>query len=91
MANFELDDKHRLASDSRQWCLQVRGKDDKDGNEVWTSKRYYSTLSGAVRKEYEHFQRKLDADNVLDFMEQSKRLLDKFVEIFSPKLHIEEK
>lgn len=91
MAVFQIDQNHRLASDSRQWVLQKRGKDDKQGNEVWTSIRFYSTLEGAVRSSYEYFQRKLDAETILDFMEQSKRLLDRFTAIFSPKLHIEEK
>ena len=95
MAHFQINDDYRLASDSRQWIIQkkgiAKGKDGAEDSVIWNNLLYYSSLPSAVQAAYGYFQRQSEADNILDFMDDSRRLIDKFTAIFSPKLHIEEK
>ncbi len=91
MASFKINEDHRLKSDSRQWALQKRSTDTKTGDDNWTSIRFYTTLEGAVAASYQYFQNQIEADNITDFMSDSKKLLSEFVEIFSPQLNIESK
>lgn len=91
MVVFNLNDKYRLTSSARQWTLEKRGiKTDDSGEKVeyWTGIRYYGTLPSAVQACYTHFQRQIDADNILDFISESEKLLESYAEIFNPVLVI---
>ena len=49
------------------------------------------TIESAVKSAYRHFQNTQDANGVLEIMEGSKRLLDQFTAILSPKFTVIEK
>lgn len=89
MATFILNPEYRIKSDSRQWIIQKRIKDDAEGNEQWTPKLYYSTLPQAVQQVYNLFLRQSDADNILDFIEDSTEILNELCKTFNPLLKIE--
>jgi len=92
MVKIELMNDHRLVSDSKQWIFQKKSKKlDKYGNEDWRSLYYNTTIESAVKSAYRHFQNTQDANGVLEFMEGSKRLLDQFTAILSPKFTVIEK
>jgi len=91
MAHFKIDDTHRLKSGSHQWKLQLKSVNKNTGETAWQSFRYYTTIESAVIGCYAYFQRQSDADNVLDFMNDSKELLNKFTAILSPKFNVDEK
>lgn len=92
MANIKLDEKHRIKSDSRQWIFQsTTGEPNKDGDIAWSNIGYYSTLTAVVNASYAYFLRKSDADSIVDFMEDSKRIFNRMVETLSPVMEIKEK
>jgi len=90
MATFKLDDKHRLRSDSRQWILEKLNITDK-GVKNYSIIGYYSTLTGAINASYSYLLRKSDADDIRAFMDDSKRIFNKLVEVLSPVAEIKEK
>jgi hypothetical protein len=91
MACFKIDDDYRIKSDKRQWMLQKRSKDDKEGNEVWTSFKYQGTLPAIVRTSYEYFVRQSEAEGILELMNESKRIINHLTKISTPVLEIKER
>jgi len=98
MVTIELLEGHRISSGDKQWTFEKRSKEpnkkDKNGNltgeYTYSPIGYYGTIDGAVWGAYKYFQRRLDADGVTDFMIESRRLLDSFTAILSPKFSVVE-
>lgn len=92
MAIIKIDDKHQLRSDSRQWVFEsLTNSFDKNGKQLYKPLRFYVTLESAVQGCYSYFVQTSDADGVIELMSESKRVLNKLVDVFSPKLEIKEK
>lgn len=90
MATFRLNEEYRITSDSRQWIIQKRiiHKDKNNTSEDWESKLYYTTLPMAVQQVYWRFLREIEADNILDFVNESKEILNDLCKTFNPLLDI---
>ena len=90
MAKFDLDENHRLRSDSRQWILEKR-VNVKDGDQVWRIIGYHSSVRTAIDSVYGHMLRSSEAQSFIEFKQDAKRIFDKLVSVLSPIADIREK
>ena len=86
MATIQIDGKHRLSSDARQWSLQVKRK--VRGEDNWSPIRHYSTLESAAKGCYTYFVNTSDADGAIEIMEESKAILVKLTSALTPEMKI---
>ena len=48
--NIQINEKTRLTSDSHNFIIQkLTGKDKDTGDDIWTAKKFYTTLDGLFR------------------------------------------
>ena len=78
---------HRLKSDTKQWIFQ-REYINKQGETAYKNIGYYTTIEGAARASYEYFKRHCDADGIIEFNRESKRILTELATALSPLMEI---
>lgn len=84
MVNIELDNKHRLISDSMNYIIEetkVVKDGDRKGEEYKVSVGYYSTLQGALKGYKELKIRTSDAKTINEILEVVKETDNKINEI----------
>ena len=65
MATINLQDNHRIRSDSKQWIFEKRSSKANDKGEFsYIPLAYYASPEGVIKLACHHFVRKSDADGV---------------------------
>lgn len=88
MEIIELNESHRLSSDSRQWKLEKKNTNTNTGEVTWSQIRYYTTLDGAVNACHGYFLRISDAMEINELIAESKRITDDLVKALKPKIEL---
>ena len=47
--NIQIDDKTRITSDAHNFIIQKLTGKDKQGNDVWTGKKFYTSIGAMLR------------------------------------------
>ena len=87
---IQLDDKHRISSDLRNYIIQKKAVKKKTGQIYWKSEHFYRTIN-ALLKDYREMRLRSckDIDSFEDYINEAKAITYVLEKVIVPTKHID--